>query len=146
MALPSRAVPVADSSPSPSPPSLPNLPRLGARQINSPLGVYNGDVYKVYFDRVRESNPHETTHPCTFGARSSRRTHSLTLCFALPLFSQPPDTLVTRTDFDRIIKPLLEREPLELDDAEEMELDDEIAEMRSEREEAQAEQKKIKEE
>lgn len=45
---------------------LPNLLRLGARQINSPLGVYNGDVYKVYFDRVRESNPHETTHPCTF--------------------------------------------------------------------------------
>lgn len=53
---------------------------------------------------------------------------------------------IARADFDRIIKPLLEREPLELDDAEEMELDDEIAEMRSEREEAQAEQKKVKEE
>lgn len=39
-------------------------------------------------------------------------------------------------DFDRIIKPLLEREPLELDDAEEMDLDDEIDEMKEEREEA----------
>ncbi|ORY83524.1 acyl-CoA dehydrogenase/oxidase C-terminal [Leucosporidium creatinivorum] len=78
--------------------------------INSPLGVYSGDVYKVYFDRVRESNPHESVHPY----------------------------------FDRIIKPLLEREPLELDDAEEMELDEEIAEMKSERDEAIKEAKAAK--
>ncbi|GAA6009547.1 hypothetical protein JCM10207_003821 [Rhodosporidiobolus poonsookiae] len=42
--------------------------------------------------------------------------------------------------FDRLIKPLIEREPLELgDDADEMDLDDEIAELRAEREEADSE-------
>ena len=65
-------------------------------QINSPLGVRSGDVYKVYFDRVRASNPHESVHPY----------------------------------FERIIKPLLEREPLELDDAADMDLDDEISEIK----------------
>lgn len=44
-----------------------------------------------------------------------------------------------RTDFDRIIKPLLERDALVLDDAGDMELDDEIAEIKSDREEARAE-------
>jgi hypothetical protein len=48
------------------------------------------------------------------------------------------------TDFDRIIKPLLEREPLALDDAEEIELDDEIAEMKSERDEAAKEARAAK--
>ncbi|GAA6033645.1 hypothetical protein JCM8097_004363 [Rhodosporidiobolus ruineniae] len=38
--------------------------------------------------------------------------------------------------FDRLIKPLIEREPLELgDDVDDMDLDDEIAELRAEREE-----------
>ncbi len=73
-------------------------------QINSPLGVYSGDVYKTYFDRVRAANPHEAVHPY----------------------------------FDRLIKPLLERESLELDDADEMQLDDEIDEIRADREEAKA--------
>lgn len=99
-------------------------------QINSPLGVYSGDVYKVYFDRVRESNPHESVHPCT----SSRCRHRRLLARLSSAY--PPSSLPSLTDFDRIIKPLLEREPLELDDAEEMELDDEIAEMKSERDEA----------
>lgn len=72
--------------------------------INSPLGVYSGDVYKTYFDRVRQANPHEPKHPY----------------------------------FDSIIKPLLEREPLELDDADDMDLDEEIGEIRAEREEAKA--------
>lgn len=49
-------------------------------------------------------------------------------------------------DFERLIKPLLEREPLELDDADEMELDDEIDEIRSEREEAVKENQRAKEE
>lgn len=40
--------------------------------------------------------------------------------------------------FDRLIKPLLERESLELDDAGEMELDEEIGEIGREREEARA--------
>jgi len=40
--------------------------------------------------------------------------------------------------FDRLIKPLLERESLELDDADEMSLDDEIAEIKEEREGAKA--------
>ncbi|GAA5930829.1 hypothetical protein JCM10213_003920 [Rhodosporidiobolus nylandii] len=45
--------------------------------------------------------------------------------------------------FDRIIKPLIEREPLELgDDADAMDLDDELSEMRTEQEEQQAEAKK----
>lgn len=35
-----------------------------APQVNSPLGVHSGDVYKVYFDRVRASNPHLSVHPC----------------------------------------------------------------------------------
>ncbi|KAM0746136.1 acyl-CoA oxidase [Meredithblackwellia eburnea MCA 4105] len=70
--------------------------------INSPLGVYSGDVYKVYFDRVRASNPHETVHPY----------------------------------FDRIIKPLLERDELVLDDADSIDLDEEISEIKQEREEA----------
>ncbi|SCV73902.1 BQ2448_6332 [Microbotryum intermedium] len=73
--------------------------------INSPLGVYSGDVYKVYFDRVRESNPHESVHPY----------------------------------FERIIKPLLEREPLEIVDADDVGLDEEIDEIREEREEAKKE-------
>ncbi|KAK4051733.1 fatty-acyl coenzyme A oxidase [Microbotryomycetes sp. JL221] len=78
--------------------------------INSPLGVYNGDVYKVYFDRVKESNPHESQHPY----------------------------------FERVIKPLLEREPLELDDAEDMSLDDEIQEIQDERDEARKEAEEAK--
>ncbi|KAL8276254.1 hypothetical protein RQP46_011328 [Phenoliferia psychrophenolica] len=76
--------------------------------INSPLGVRSGDVYKVYFDRVRASNPHESVHPY----------------------------------FDRIIKPLLEREPLELDDAADMDLDDEISEIKQDREDAIADEAK----
>lgn len=72
--------------------------------VNSPLGVYSGDVYKTYFDQVRASNPHQPVHPY----------------------------------FDRIIKPLLEREPLVLDDVSEIELDDEIAEIAADRLEAAA--------
>ena len=45
----------------------------------------------------------------------------------------------THPYFDRIIKPLLEREPLELDDADSIDLDEEIKEIREEREEAAAE-------
>ncbi|SDA01441.1 BZ3500_MvSof-1268-A1-R1_Chr10-1g02669 [Microbotryum saponariae] len=78
--------------------------------INSPLGVYSGDVYKVYFDRVRESNPHETVHPY----------------------------------FERIIKPLIEREPLEIVDADDVGLDEEIDEIREEREEAKKEAEQAK--
>lgn len=47
-------------------------------------------------------------------------------------------------DFDRLIKPLLEREPLEMDDADEMALDDEIQEIKEDREEAAAEADKEK--
>lgn len=86
-------------------------------QINSPLGVYSGDVYKVYFDRVRASNPHESVHPC------SLLSHAF-----LPRFSSLTHPVLT--DFERIIKPLLEREPLELDDAGDMDLDEEIAEIK----------------
>lgn len=46
------------------------------------------------------------------------------------------------TDFERIIKPLIEREPLELgDDAESMDLDEEIGEIMEEKEE-EAKQKR----
>lgn len=74
-------------------------------QINSPLGVYSGDVYARYFALVKAANPPQP------GAHSY---------------------------FETLIKPLLEREPLELDDADEMGLDDEIAEIRQERDEARA--------
>lgn len=42
-------------------------------------------------------------------------------------------------DFDRIIKPLLEREPLVLDDVDDIDIDSEIAEIKEEQEEAAAE-------
>lgn len=45
------------------------------------------------------------------------------------------------SDFERIIKPLLEREALLLDDTEEMDLDTELEEIRAEREEALKEKK-----
>lgn len=65
---------------------------------------------------MRASNPHESVHPCT----------------PLPLSSHTsPSTHSTpEPDFERIIKPLLEREPLELDDAADMDLDDEISEIK----------------
>ncbi|EMS19847.1 acyl-CoA oxidase [Rhodotorula toruloides NP11] len=48
--------------------------------------------------------------------------------------------------FERVIRPLIEREPLELgDDAESMELDDEIAEIQAEREEEKGEAEKADE-
>lgn len=48
--------------------------------------------------------------------------------------------------FERVIRPLIEREPLELgDDADSMELDDEIAEIQAEREEDRAEADKADE-
>ncbi|GAA5860517.1 hypothetical protein JCM8547_000328 [Rhodosporidiobolus lusitaniae] len=47
--------------------------------------------------------------------------------------------------FDRLIKPLIEREPLELgDDVDEMDLDEEIAELRAEREEGAKEDEERK--
>lgn len=54
-----------------------------------------------------------------------------------PLYAFPPlqpyqsiNSLNPEPDFERIIKPLLEREPLELDDAADMDLDDEISEIK----------------
>lgn len=62
------------------------------------------------------------------------------MCLAILFTSLPTNT--PSSDFDRLIKPLLEREALSLDDADEMELDDEIAEIKQDREDALAEQKK----
>lgn len=63
--------------------------------------------------------------------------------YVVPLSTRRLPTNVPRpSDFDRLIKPLLEREALDLDDAGEMELDDEIAEIKQDREDALAEQKK----
>lgn len=107
-----------------------SLTRAVPFQINSPLGVYSGDVYKVYFDRVRESNPHESVHPCAF---------FLLFPSSDPTHRTEPNQTPHNADFDRIIKPLLEREPLELDDADDMELDEEIGEIKQEREDAKAE-------
>lgn len=87
-------------------------------------------MYKVYFDKVRAANPHESVHPCmSFLSFVSQL--SLTSSFVFK-------------DFDRLIKPLLEREALQLDDAGEMELDDEIEEIKADREEAKAEAVKNK--
>lgn len=56
------------------------------------------------------------------------------------------DALISFADFDRIIKPLLEREPLDLDDAADMMIDEEIDEIRAEREGESEEQQAVEEE
>lgn len=96
--------------------------------INSPLGVSSGDVYKVRFLAVDYH-------------RAYRQLIELFLMtqvyFDRVRASNPHESV--HPYFDRLIKPLLEREALELDDAESMDLDEEINEIRTEREEAAAE-------
>ena len=77
--------------------------------INSPLGRYDGNVYKEYFSMVQRNNPQLKPHPY----------------------------------FERLIKPLLNRPNVEMEDLdEEIGLDDEIDEIQTERKEAEEAAKK----
>lgn len=98
-------------------------------QINSPFGCYDGNVYERYFARVKASNPHNPVPPCEW----------LSDDFQLP---PGPDSgrHPCLADFERVIKPLIDRQPLELvDDVDSIELDDEIAEIKAERDENEKE-------
>ena len=100
-----------------------------SKQINSPFGCYDGNVYERYFARVKASNPHNPVAPCKFPFRM------LGGCEAEKLTSA-----TTCADFERVIKPLIEREPLELvDDVDQIDLDGEIAEIQAERQQNEQE-------
>ena len=76
--------------------------------LNSPIGRYDGDIYREYFRMVRRNNPQLKEHPY----------------------------------FERLIRPFLERETAEYEDFDEaIGIDDEIEEIKQDREEAEAEAK-----
>ncbi|EPQ29503.1 uncharacterized protein PFL1_02722 [Pseudozyma flocculosa PF-1] len=76
--------------------------------LNSPIGRYDGDIYREYFRMVRRNNPQLKAHPY----------------------------------FDRLIKPFIERQAAEVEDFDEaIGIDEEIEEIKQDREEAEAEAK-----
>ncbi|CCF50048.1 hypothetical protein NDA11_001290 [Ustilago hordei] len=76
--------------------------------LNSPIGRYDGDIYREYFRMVRRNNPQLKEHPY----------------------------------FERLIRPFIEGATSEIEDFDEaIGIDDEIEEIKQDREEAEAEAK-----
>ncbi|PWN52557.1 acyl-CoA oxidase [Violaceomyces palustris] len=81
---------------------------LSDHVLNSPIGRYDGDIYREYFNMVRKNNPQLKGHPY----------------------------------FEKLIKPFIFRETPEMEDYDEaIGIDDEIEEIKQDREEAEAEAK-----
>lgn len=92
-------------------------------------------MYERYFARVKASNPHNPVAPCKFPFRMLGRCEAEKLTI----------NATTCADFERVIKPLIEREPLELvDDVDQIDLDGEIAEIQAEREQNEQERVEAK--